>query len=111
MLGGGALIWITVWRKQWSPITAPLYALAQGAVVGVISSVGLDNKYPGIALRAVGLTVLICVCLLSAYRFHLIRVTDCFNRKLSIAISAVGLYYLVTLLIAFKWGFALSNMS
>jgi len=58
-LGGAALVWITVLKNRLSPITAPAYAILQGVVVGVLS-VGIDIRYPGIAIRAVGLTIAIC---------------------------------------------------
>lgn len=91
-LSGAALVWITVRNNRLAPITAPLYALLQGLVVGVLSS-GMDVRYPGIALQAAGLTLAICSCLLIAYHVHLLRVTDSFNRKLSTAITGVIIYY------------------
>src|SRR5438309_10063171 len=80
---GFVLALVTVFRKQWAPITAPLYAFAEGLFVGGISVI-LEDAYPGIVIPAVSLTVGIYVAFLLIYRSHLIRVTD----KLRIAIVA-----------------------
>ena len=106
-LGGAALVWITVLRNRLSPITAPIYAVLQGVALGVLS-VGIDHRYPGIAIRAVGLTIFICVCLLIAYRFRFIRVTESFNRKLSAALAGVIVYFAVTFVIGLLWRRTLS---
>lgn len=101
-LGGAGLVWITVLKNRLSPITAPAYAILQGVVVGVLS-VGIDIRYPGIAIRAVGLTIVICFCLLTAYRFRLIRVTESFSKKLSVALVGVIAYYVISLAIGLLW--------
>jgi uncharacterized YccA/Bax inhibitor family protein len=93
------LVWVTVYKQTWSPVTAPVYALMQGFVVGLIS-VGMDRLYPNIAIQAVGLTVSICFCLLGAYYSGLIRVTESFNKKLAVATSGVFVYYLVIFFLA-----------
>jgi uncharacterized YccA/Bax inhibitor family protein len=92
---GLALVWFPQAKKEWSPVTAPIYALLQGVVVGFLSA-AVDRRYPGTAIQAVCLTIIICVCLLSAYRFGWIRVTDSFNKKLMLATSGVILYYALT---------------
>jgi uncharacterized YccA/Bax inhibitor family protein len=90
------LVWVTIHRKMWSPFTAPAYAAVQGVVIGVVSA-GLDKRYPGIAIQAVGATVAMCIGLLFAYRSGLIRVTESFNRKLTAAVSGVVVYYLASI--------------
>jgi uncharacterized YccA/Bax inhibitor family protein len=102
VLGGAGLVWITVLKNWLSPITAPAYAILQGIVVGVLS-VGIDIRYPGIAIRAVGLTMVICFCLLTAYRLRLIRVTESFSKKLSVALVGVIAYYVISFAIGFLW--------
>lgn len=98
-LGAVALVWITVRRKWWSPITAPIYALMQGVFVG-FASVGMDRRFPGIAIQAVGLTIAISLCLIVAYRRGFIRVTESFNKKLGVATAGVLVYYIGSLAIA-----------
>ncbi len=42
---------ITVFKKEWSPVTAPMYALVEG-LFGAISAV-FNAKFPGIVFQAV----------------------------------------------------------
>ena len=46
----------TTFKPNWSPITAPLYSACQGVLMGAVSAM-FEQKYPGIVLQAVGLTV------------------------------------------------------
>jgi uncharacterized YccA/Bax inhibitor family protein len=52
MMGGiiGGLIFaiITIFKKEWAPVTAPLYALAEGLFLGSISYI-FNDMMPGIA--------------------------------------------------------------
>lgn len=89
-----ALVWGTVWKKSWAPTTAPLYALFEGGLVGLLSE-GNERIHPGIVRQAVFLTVAICAVLLVAYGSGWVQVTAGFRRKLSFAIGGVALYYLV----------------
>lgn len=43
-LGGMILVWITVFKKVWSPVTAPIYAIVQGVIVGFLSA-GMDRRF------------------------------------------------------------------
>jgi len=71
----------------------------------------MDQRYPGIAIRAVGLTIAICFCLLGAYRFGLIKVTESFNKKLAVALSGVIIYYLVSFALAVTGGHTISMIT
>jgi uncharacterized YccA/Bax inhibitor family protein len=86
----------TVIRKQWAPITAPLYAFAEGLFIGGLSVI-LEDTYPGIVVPAVSLTIAIFVAFLLIYRSHLIPVTDKLRIAVFAATGAVALVYLVTL--------------
>lgn len=109
-LSGVVLVWITGASKRWLPFTAPVYALMQGAVIGFIS-VGMDQRYPGVAIQAVSLTIAICFCLLSAYQFGIIRVTESFNKKLAFAMSGVIVYYLASFAFALSGGRTLQKIT
>ncbi len=91
-----ALVWVTVRKKHWSPVTGPSYSLLEGLVIGGLSA-RLDLRYPGIAIQAVALTFTICFCMLIAYRTGLIRVTEKFNRGLMVATAGVALFYMAVL--------------
>lgn len=96
MLGaiGGLVVAIaTVVRKQWAPITAPIYALLEGLFVGAISLV-MEAAYPGIVLPAVSLTFGTLFALLAAYRSGLIKATENFKLGVAAATGAIFVVYL-----------------
>jgi uncharacterized YccA/Bax inhibitor family protein len=96
---GMAVVWVTILKKQWSPITAPIYALLEGFVIGDIS-IRLEMKYHGIVIQAIALTFVTFISLLFAYRTKLIRVTGRFNAGLAAATSGVALFYLANLVLS-----------
>ncbi|MGH2470998.1 MAG: Bax inhibitor-1/YccA family protein [Candidatus Limnocylindria bacterium] len=98
-IAGFVLALVTVFRKQWAPITAPLYAFAQGLFIGGIS-VMLEVTYPGIVLPAVSLTVGIFVAFLLIYRTRVIRVTEKLRLAVFAATGGVVLVYLASLVLS-----------
>ena len=66
IIGGLVLGLLTVFKKTWSPVTAPLYALVEGLFLGGFSA-WMEFRFPGIVIQAVGLTFGIFFCLLLAY--------------------------------------------
>ncbi len=74
LIGGFVVALITTFKQAWAPVTAPIYALLEGLVLGGISAF-LNAAYPGIAIQAVCLTFGTLLVLLLAYRSGLIPVT------------------------------------
>ncbi len=66
-IGGFVCALVTIFKKEWSPVTAPLYSLLEGLALGGISSV-LELRFPGIAIQSVSLTFGTLLVLLLAYR-------------------------------------------
>src|SRR5579862_8084802 len=64
-LGGLVMGFVTTFKKEWSPVTAPIYALLEGLMLGSLSSM-LELRFPGVAIEAVALTFGTCFCLLLA---------------------------------------------
>jgi len=87
---------VTVFKQQWSPYTASIYALLEGVVVGVISSIA-ELNFPGIVMQAVGLTFGTLFCLLAAYRSGLIKPTENFKLGVVAATGGIALLYLVSM--------------
>ncbi|MFA6985589.1 MAG: Bax inhibitor-1/YccA family protein, partial [Arenimonas sp.] len=73
-IGGLVFALITIFKKTWAPVTAPIYALLEGLFLGGLSAM-LEARYPGIVVQAVGLTFGTLGALLMAYRSGLIRAT------------------------------------
>jgi uncharacterized YccA/Bax inhibitor family protein len=99
-IGGFIAALVTVFKKTWSPVTAPAYALLEGLVLGGISAV-LDLRFPGIAIQAVGLTFGTLFALLLAYRSGLIRVTEKFRLGVVAATGAIMLFYVAQWVLGF----------
>ena len=95
-IGGFILAMVTVFKKTWAPVTAPLYALVEGFFLGAISAV-FELKYPGIVFQAVVLTFGTLGALLAAYRSGLIRATENFKLGVVAATGGIALVYLVSM--------------
>ncbi len=55
LFGGFIVALVTIFKQNWAPITAPIYALLEGLALGGISAM-FERTYPGVAMQAVGLT-------------------------------------------------------
>lgn len=99
-IGGLIAAFVTIFKKSWAPVTAPIYALLEGLVLGSISSL-FEQRYPGIAIQAVGLTFGTLLALLIAYRAGMIRVTDKFRLGVVAATGGIALFYLLTFILGF----------
>ena len=99
-IGGFVIALVTIFKKTWSPVTAPIYALAEGLVLGGISAI-FETTYPGIAIQAVMLTLGTLVALLLAYRAGLVRATEGFKMGVFAATGGIAVFYLVTFVLGF----------
>ena len=77
-LGGFVLALVTIFKRNWAPVTAPLYAVAEGLFLGGISAY-YNSFYNGIAFQAACLTFGTLFAMLIAYRTGLIRATENFK--------------------------------
>ena len=98
--GGFIVALVTVFKKAWSPVTAPVYAVFEGLLLGGISAI-FEAQFPGIVIQAVGLTFGTLLCLLMAYRSGLIKATENFKLGIVSATGAIALFYLVTMILGF----------
>jgi uncharacterized YccA/Bax inhibitor family protein len=100
LIGGFICAMVTVFKKEWSPVTAPIYALLEGLALGGLSAV-LDLRYPGIAIQAVSLTFGTLFVLLLAYRSGLIQVTQKFRLGIVAATGGIMVFYLLEMVLGF----------
>jgi uncharacterized YccA/Bax inhibitor family protein len=91
---------VTVFKQTWAPITAPLYALLEGLVIGGVSAL-FEAQFPGIVIQAVGLTFGTCLALLLAYKSRMIRATENFKMGVVAATGGILLFYLLTMILGF----------
>ncbi len=100
VVGGLITAMVTVFKKEWSPVTAPVYAVLEGFALGGISAL-LEAQYNGIVIQAVALTFGTAGCLLIAYKSGVIKATENFKLGVFAATGAIGLIYLVGIIMRF----------
>jgi uncharacterized YccA/Bax inhibitor family protein len=106
-VGGFVVALVTIFKANWSPITAPIYALLEGFALGGISAV-FEKTYHGIALQAVGLTLGVLFVMLLAYKTGLIRATQGFKIGVIAATGGIAVFYLVQMALSFFFHFQFS---
>jgi uncharacterized YccA/Bax inhibitor family protein len=94
LLGSLLVGTITCLNMEVAPITAPVYALLEGSLLGFISGV-FEEEYPGIAINAVFLTFGTLLGLLIIYRLSQYHVTAKFRTGIISATLAILLVYLI----------------
>ena len=100
IIGGLVLALITVFKTTWAPVTAPLYALAEGFAIGGISAF-YEVQFEGIVIQAASLTFATLFALLMAYKTGLIKATENFKLGVVAATGAIFLIYLVNFVLSF----------
>ncbi len=97
-IGGFITALITIFKKTWSPYTAPLYAILEGLFLGGISAM-FNASYPGIVIQAVALTFGTLFALLFAYKSGLIKVTKNFRLGVVAATGGIAIAYFFSFLL------------
>lgn len=100
VFGGFIIAIITVFKKEWAGITAPIYALLEGLFLGGISAI-TEAMYPGIVIQAVVLTFGTLFCLLIAYKSGAIKTTEKFKLGVFAASGAICVIYLASIILGF----------
>src|SRR5574340_109853 len=119
LIGGLVFALVTIFKKEWAPFTAPVYALCEGLALGGISAV-LNIAYPGIAIQALGLTFGVTAVMLMLYTTGALRATPKFTMGVVAATGGIFLVYIVDMVLRFfghqvpllnsgwPWGIAIS---
>ncbi|MGH8234219.1 MAG: Bax inhibitor-1/YccA family protein [Rhodanobacteraceae bacterium] len=97
LIVGLILAMVCAFKPNWTPVTAPLYAIAEGTFLGAISAM-FEVQYHGIVLQAVLASVGVLAVMLFLYRSGIIKVTQKFRMGVVAATGGVLLLYLV------QWG-------
>jgi uncharacterized YccA/Bax inhibitor family protein len=100
LIGGFILSLVTVFKKEWAPISAPLYALMEGLFLGGISSI-FETSYPGIVMQAVSLTLATLLSMLVVYQTGLVKPTENFKLGVMAATGGIALVYFVAIILSF----------
>ena len=99
-IGGFIIAIITVFKKEWAPITVPIYAILEGGLLGGVSFM-YNSLYDGIVTNAIFLTVGILLSLLIAYRSGYIKATENFKLGVFAATGGIAIVYLINFIMSF----------
>lgn len=86
---------VTAFKPKIARITAPIYALAYGMVLGAISAV-YNQSYNGIVVQAVGATLGVFFIMFVLYATRIVKVTPKFALTVICATGGIAMMYFVT---------------
>lgn len=106
LIAGFILAMVTIFKPNWSPITAPMYAAAEGLFLGafslfvqaMIAEQGINQP---IVVQAVFLTFGSLLAMLALYQSRIITVNDKFRSIMVMAVGAIALVYFVSIILGF----------
>ena len=99
LIASVVLLIVTIVKKEWVRITAPLYALAEGVLVGAISRI-YSEQWEGIVLQAVLATFSVFAVMLFLYANRIIKVTERLRATIMLATGGVFLFYLASIVLS-----------
>jgi uncharacterized YccA/Bax inhibitor family protein len=99
-LVGFAMAMATVFKPTWAPVTAPLYAIVEGVLLGGVTLlINATPRYAGLPLTALGLTLVAGFTMLALYVTRIVRVTQRLRAVVIGATFAIAAYYLISIVL------------
>jgi uncharacterized YccA/Bax inhibitor family protein len=95
MFGALGLAFLTIFKPKLARITGPIYAIAEGIVLGAISAL-FNSQFDGIVLQAVLATLSVFAVMLFLYATRLVKVTERFRRIVLFSMLGIFVMYFVT---------------
>ena len=108
-IGGFIAAIVTIFKKEWAPITVPIYAILKGLALGGISYM-YNIQFEGIVSQAILLTLGILFALLFAYKSKIIAPTENFKLGIFAATGGIAIVYIISLLMSIFTGSGLPVM-
>jgi len=90
---------ITIRKKEWAPVTVPIYGVLQGIFLGIISNM-FNTLYDGIVITAISYTLCILFALLSVYRLGIIKPSENFKLGVAAATGGIAILYAANFVMA-----------
>lgn len=106
---GLVLVLIISWKPNLAPVLAPLYAIAEGALLSA-AVVLIETQFPGIAIHAVIITIFIALLMAIVHSKKIIKVTSNFQRGILICLMSIMIYYIVGFILGFNMYSGLLNL-
>jgi len=91
---------LTSYKKIWSPVTVPIYALAKGLFLGGISAYA-DNKFEGMPTQAVKVSIISFFVMLFLYKWRIVKVTQQFRSVIYSSIATIMVIYIISFILRF----------
>ncbi|MDA3615877.1 Bax inhibitor-1/YccA family protein [Polluticaenibacter yanchengensis] len=101
-IGGFVIALVLIFKKEWSPFLAPLYALLEGLFIGGISATYnfvFAASMPNIITNAVGLTASVAIAMFLLYNFRIIKATEKFKSIIITATAGIAIFYLIVMVL------------
>jgi uncharacterized YccA/Bax inhibitor family protein len=99
LIASVVLLIVSIVKKEWVRFTAPLFAIAEGVLVGGISKI-YSEQWEGIVLQAVLATFSVFAVMLFLYANRIIKVTQRMRSTIMLATGGVFLFYLVSIVLS-----------
>jgi uncharacterized YccA/Bax inhibitor family protein len=87
-------------KKEWAGVTAPLYAVFEGLVLGLFSKF-CELSYHGIVFQAISLTFGVAFGMIFLYKSGIIQISDRFRTIVGSAMFGICMFYLVSWILSF----------
>lgn len=100
LIAGLVFALATIIKKEWAPVTAPLYAVSEGLFLGALSGI-FEAAYPGLVIQAVSLSFATLFVMLVVYQSGWIKVTNSFRLGVVAATGGIAVVYLVAIVLGF----------
>lgn len=106
-IGGFIIAIVIMFKKEWAPYLAPLYALLEGLFIGAISAMynnAFEKVAPGIVMNAVGITFGTAIAMYLLFSYRIIKVTETFRSVIFTATAGIAIFYLIAMVLRmFGW--------
>lgn len=93
------LLVVTMFKPRWVRVTGPIFAIAEGVLVGAISKIYSDF-YDGIVLQAVLATMAVFVAMLILYAQRIIEVTERLRSTVILATAGIAIFYVISIVLS-----------
>jgi uncharacterized YccA/Bax inhibitor family protein len=97
MFGALGLAFLTIFKPKLARLTAPIYAVGEGVVLGAISA-AYNLQFNGIVLQAVLATLSVFAVMLFLYTSRIIKVTERFRRIVIFSMLGIVVLYGVSII-------------
>lgn len=93
------LLIVTMFKPRWVMVTGPIFAIAEGVLVGAVSRIYSDF-YDGIVLQAVLATLAVFVTMLILYAQRIIEVTQRLRSTVILATAGIAVFYIISIVLS-----------